>query len=101
MESIVSHTAEKVETAIMDHDAFKEGFEISAIEKGGVVTLRGSVPSKKYLDLAESIAQGVEGVASVINQMEVDSSLQENPDLLDLEDETQTPPARSGPYAKG
>jgi osmotically-inducible protein OsmY len=101
MNPLVNPTAEKVEESIMKHEAFKVGSEISAIEKGGVVTLRGSVPSKKYLDLAEAIAQGIQGVSGVINQMEVDPSLEAQPGILDLDDETEVPPARSGPHAHG
>jgi len=99
MEPLINPTAAKIEKAILDHEAFKEGFEINAAEDGGVVTLRGSVPSKKYLQLAESIAQGIEDVAGVINQMKINTDLEEEPDLL--EDETQVPSSRSGPHARG
>lgn len=101
MSKIVNPLALKVEEAIMNHDAFLESYEINVLADGGVVTMRGKVPSKKYLQLAEKIAQGIEGVSSVINQMDIDSSLEEQSDLLDLNDESKVPPARSGPHARG
>ena len=100
MTQVFSSTAAKVEEAIMDHEAFKENYEINVVENGGVVTLRGKVPSKDYLQLAEAITQGIENVSSVINQMEIDSSMEHESGLLDLDDETQVPPARSGPHAR-
>ena len=100
MTLIVSPVAAKVEAAIMGRKTFEEKFSINAHENDGVVTLRGKVPSKKFLQLAESIALGIEGVSNVINQIEVDSSLEEDTGLFDLDDETQVPPSRSGPHAR-
>ena len=101
MVPLVRPTAEKVEEAIMEHEAFTADFEISVVEQDSVVTLQGSVPSRKYLDLAEEIAQGIQSVLGVINQMEVNRSLGVQPDSLDLDVETDVPPARSGPHVRG
>ena len=101
MVPLVSPKAEKVEEAIMGHEAFKAYFEISVVEQNSVVTLQGAVPSKKYLDLAESIAQGVQGVSAVINQMEINPTLDAHPIPLNYGDETEVPPAQSGPHSHG
>lgn len=100
MSEIVKSLAAKVEKAIMKHKAFKGRYEINVFEEGKVVRMRGKVPSKKYLQSAEKIALGVAGVAGVVNQIEIDPSLAEQPGLFDLDDETQVPPARSGPHAQ-
>ncbi|MFW5714643.1 MAG: BON domain-containing protein [Brevefilum sp.] len=101
MNRIVSKIATKVEKAIMNDKAFKEDFNISVVENNGVVTLSGKVPSKDYLKLAESIANDVEGVSGVINQINIDHSLEEKPNnTLDLDDASKAPPARSGPHAR-
>lgn len=100
MSKIVNDLTKKVQVAIMESDAFKEGWDISVIEMNGVVTLRGDVPSKKYVALAESIAKKQEGVISVINEMDIDASLQENPDELDLDEDIKLPPRRQRPYGR-
>ncbi len=100
MPPIIDPVAAKVEEAILDHAAFTENVEISAAAKGSLVTLRGSVPSRKYHQLAEAIAKEVQGVSRVINQMEIDPTSKNRADSNDLDDESQVPPARSGPHAR-
>ena len=100
MSKIVNEFAKKVQDAIMESDAFKEGWDISVLEMNGVITLRGAVPSKQYLELAEKIAKEQEGVVSVINEIDIDASLQENPDELDLEEDIKLPPRRQRPYGR-
>lgn len=100
MTKIVNDLATKVQNAIMASEAFKEGWNIGVIEKNGVITLRGEVPAKKYMELAESIAKEQEGVISVINEMDINASLQENPDELEPDEDIQLPPRRQRPYGK-
>lgn len=100
MTKIVNELAQKVEDAITKSNAFKEGWDISVIENNGVITLRGAVPSKKYLEFAEKIAKEQEGVISVTNEMDIDASLQENPDELELDEDIKLPPRRQRPYGK-
>lgn len=100
MTKIVNELQKKVQDAIMESDAFKEGWDLSVLVNNGVITLRGAVPSKKYVELAESIAKKQEGVVSVINEMDIDASLQENPDDLELEEDVKLPPRRQRPYGR-
>lgn len=100
MSKITNDLAKKVQDVLMESDAFKEGWELSVLDNNGVITLRGAVPSKKYLELAESIADEQEGVVSVINEMDIDASLQKNPDELELDEDIKLPPRRQRPYGK-
>ena len=100
MSKIVNDLAKKVQDAITASDAFKEGWDISVLEMNGIVTLRGAVPSKKYQEMAEKIAEEQEGVVSVNNEMDIDISLEENPDDLDLEEDIKLPPRRQRPYGR-
>ncbi len=99
MTKLINELAEQVRNAILTHEAFKEGWKINVLENGGVITLRGAVPNKDYLALAESIAKNQEGVISVNNEMDIDASLEEeNLEELDLEEGPPAPPTRQGPY---
>ena len=100
MSKIVNELEKKVQIAIMESDAFKEGWDLSVLENNGVITLRGAVPNKQYLELAEKIAMDQEGVVSVSNEMDIDASLQEDPDKLDLEEDVKLPPRRQRPYGR-
>lgn len=90
MDPIISPTAVKVDKAILDHDAFNEIFEINAIDNAGIVTLQGSVPSRRYLHLVETFAKGIKGILNVINEIEIDSSMEERADIFDLDIEIET-----------
>ena len=47
------------------------GARIDALDNNGVVTLTGIVPTVKARDRAESIVRGMDGVTSVINELDV------------------------------
>lgn len=100
MSKITKDLAHKVQNAILQSQAFKAGWDISVIDMNGVVTLRGAVPAKKYLELAEKIAKEQEGVVSVNNEIDIDASLPENPDELDPEEDIELPPRRQRPYGR-
>jgi len=100
MSKIMNDLAKKVQDVLMESDAFKEGWDLSILENNGVITLRGAVPSKKYIELAESIAKEQDGVISVTNEMDIDASLAENPDELDPEEDIKLPPRRNRPYGR-
>jgi len=55
MSDFTSSLASQVRDAIMDHKAFKENWKINVLEDGGVITLRGTIPSKPYKQKAEAI----------------------------------------------
>lgn len=44
------------------------------LEAGGVLNLRGSVPTYHYKQLAQTAVAEVAGVQSIINEIEVDST---------------------------
>lgn len=60
----------KAQEAILDDRRTKEhGIEI--LDDNGVITLKGSVPSQAEKEIAEKIIEKVQGVAGVINELEV------------------------------
>lgn len=91
MTKIINPLASKVQKAIMQHDSFKDRFKIDVLEENDVVTLRGDVSTEKLSKLAESIAENVEGVSSVINQIAVDPLMKEE-DELDIDEAAKMPP---------
>ena len=60
----------------MAYNTSLDSTDISVSSSGGVVTLKGKVPSVVEKDFAEGVAHAVEGVKSVDNKLEVDESLQ-------------------------
>jgi osmotically-inducible protein OsmY len=51
------------------HDLHDHGIEV--LDSNGVITLRGRVHSVEARERAETIAREVEGVTSVINELDV------------------------------
>ena len=100
MTGITSELARKVEEAIMNNEAFKSSWDINVIDTDGVITLRGAVPTKKQLQKIEEIAKSQEGVISVVNEVDIDTSLDEDPEKLDFENDVPLPPDRQGPYGR-
>jgi len=47
------------------------GARIDVLDNNGIVTLTGIVPSVDTRDRAESIVRGMDGVTSVINELDV------------------------------
>ena len=47
------------------------GAQIDVLDSNGIVTLRGIVPKVEARERAEAIARGMEGVISVINELDV------------------------------
>jgi osmotically-inducible protein OsmY len=89
MKEMINEKAEKVRNAIISHASFNPNWEINIFEDNNVITLTGSVSSKKDVNLIESIAMDQEGVLGVINKLNIDESLHKkaaegddvNPDL--------------------
>lgn len=54
----------KVKSEILANSASK-GFKVSVTTKGGVVSLKGKLPTQDAADLVQKIAEGVKGVHSV------------------------------------
>lgn len=47
------------------------GAQIDVLDNNGIVTLRGIVPNVEARERAEAIARGMDGVISVINELDV------------------------------
>lgn len=47
------------------------GARIDVVDRNGIVTLTGVVPTVEARERAEAIARGMEGVVSVINELNV------------------------------
>jgi osmotically-inducible protein OsmY len=47
------------------------GANIEVLDSNGVITLRGTVPTIDARERAEAIVRGMEGVTSVINELDV------------------------------
>ena len=47
------------------------GASIEVLDSNGVVTLRGTVPTTAARERAEAIVRGMDGVVSVINELDV------------------------------
>lgn len=60
----------KVKSALLADDTVK-GLDINVDTKGGEVSLNGTVDSQAQVDRAVQIAQGIEGVGKVNNQLTV------------------------------
>jgi osmotically-inducible protein OsmY len=62
----------QVQAALMDDldlRGYYEGVEV--LDNNGVITLRGTVPSREARDRAEEIVRGMDGVLNVINEVDV------------------------------
>jgi osmotically-inducible protein OsmY len=93
MNDVIDDLAANVEKAIMAHKTFKENWNVNVLSENGIVTLRGEVPSQQHADLAESIAKQQSGVKNVINQLDIDETLQEETELK-IEGQRYVPPSR-------
>ena len=60
----------QVQTALVD-DAYMRDHGIEVLDSNGVITLRGTVPTPEARERAEAIVREVEGVTSVINEIDV------------------------------
>ena len=63
----------EVQKAILGDSRTKE-HGIEALDDNGVITLKGTVPSREVSEAAKLIAEDAPGVTSVINALEVQDS---------------------------
>jgi len=50
-----------------------EGLKIEALDNNGVITLKGSAPSKEKSKQVQELVEGREGVSAVVNEIRVKS----------------------------
>jgi osmotically-inducible protein OsmY len=60
----------QIQTAFLE-DPIMSDYGIEVLDSNGVVTLRGTVPTREARDLAEDIVREMDGVVSVINELDV------------------------------
>lgn len=97
MEKIVNEFSKKLQRKIQNNEAFKAEWEIEVFEENGIVTLEGAVPSRDVLEKVEAFVQNQEGVAAVVNELDIDDSSAENKDEVEIDKEDYVPPMRNHP----
>lgn len=70
MNQTMSDLRTQVETAFLQDDLLQD-FGIEVLDSNGVITLRGYVPTAEARERAEAVAHTVDGVTSVINEIDV------------------------------
>ena len=60
----------QVQSALLQDRLIKDA-DIEVLDNNGIVTLRGVVPSRDARDRAEAIVRTLDGVTSVINELDV------------------------------
>jgi osmotically-inducible protein OsmY len=70
MNQTISNLRSQVQAAFQEDDDLQD-FGIEILDSNGVITLRGTVPTTAARERAESIARQVDGVTSVINEIDM------------------------------
>jgi hyperosmotically inducible protein len=70
MNQTISDLRTQVQTAFLQDDLLQD-FGIEILDSNGVITLRGAVPTREVRERAETLARTVDGVTSVINEIDV------------------------------
>ncbi|RPJ27763.1 MAG: BON domain-containing protein [Chloroflexi bacterium] len=60
----------QIQAAFMEDRDMKD-YGIEVLDSNGIVTLRGTVPTQAIGDRAEAIVREMDGVTSVINELDV------------------------------
>lgn len=60
----------QVQTALMN-DSDLQDHDIEVLDSNGVITLRGTVPTREARERAEALVREMAGVTSVINELDV------------------------------
>jgi osmotically-inducible protein OsmY len=70
MNQTMSDLRNQVQAVFLQDESLHE-YGIEVLDSNGVITLRGVVPTRDARERAEAIARQVEGVTSVINEIDV------------------------------
>jgi osmotically-inducible protein OsmY len=57
--------------AVFSQDEEMQDSDIEVLDNNGIVTLRGSAPTRAARDKAEAVVRGIQGVVDVINELDV------------------------------
>ena len=60
----------QVQAALME-DRNMRDYGIEVLDNNGIITLRGTVPTRDARERAEEIVRGTDGVTTVINELDV------------------------------
>jgi osmotically-inducible protein OsmY len=60
----------QIQAAFLDDPDMRE-YGVEVLDSNGIVTLRGTVPTHAARDRAEELVRAMEGVTSVINEIDV------------------------------
>lgn len=60
----------QIQAAFLD-DPEMNDYGIEVLDSNGIVTLRGAVPTRAARDRAEELVRNMQGVTSVINEIDV------------------------------
>lgn len=88
--------ATRVNAALADHEETAK-YPVEAVNDTGVITLSGKVPSDEVRDKAEEIAEDVEGVVEVVNDLSVGEIGADSDLIVPPIDPTQTSKTSSIP----
>jgi len=94
MDKLVNEFSKELQKKIQNNEELKYSGEIEVFEENGVVTLEGAVASQEELNNIEAYIQKQEGVKAVVNKLDIDSSLDENDEEIDIDKEDYVPPVR-------
>lgn len=70
MNQTMSDLRNQVQAAFLQDGVLQE-YGIEVLDSNGVITLRGAVPTRDVRERAEELARSVEGVMSVVNEIDV------------------------------
>lgn len=70
MNEPIHNLQHQIQAAFMDDRDTRE-YGIEVLDNNGIITLRGTVPTHVARDRAEELVRNVEGVTSVINEIDV------------------------------
>ena len=70
MNQTISELRTRIQAAFLEDDLLSD-YGIEILDSNGVITLRGVVPTRAARERAEEISRQVDGVTSVINEIDV------------------------------
>jgi len=70
MNETISNLQHQAQMALFE-DQHMQDYGIEVLDSNGVITLRGTVPDREIRERAETVVREVDGVTSVINELDV------------------------------
>jgi osmotically-inducible protein OsmY len=62
---------QQVQAAFKDDRDMEDYEGVEVLDNNGIITLRGNVPTREARDRAEDLVRQMDGVANVINELDV------------------------------